>query len=368
MHTNKVLAQMPPDLELPKFPTIPAHVLHSYVPAKIFDDHTLPITSIHLSDSGQHLVATSQDDTVDIYDCNMGTVHTIQSRKYGAHLGRFTHNARVVLHVSTKEAHPNAHAIRQLDLQDNKYLSYFNGHKAPVTGLEMSPIEDLFVSTSLDGTIKLWATNDSSPQNSLKLETGHRAVVNFDPTGKVLAVATYVQGPKPEYPLIRLYDVRQLGAGPFAAQPIQDPHVRVAASPLTHLKFSNDGLYVLVSTAQDLHYVLDAYQPDVTVLRAGHARGPHASLADFSPDSRCILTPDLAGSLTVAPIATPAATTGNTVGGWNPVAVLDAGLATAPMHMALANHRYEMLVSVSSEILCFWLPDDDAVSRKEPKK
>ena len=46
--------------------------------------------------------------------------------------------------------------IRYLSFHDNSYIRYFKGHSKKVTSLEMSPVNDLFMSASLDNTIKLW--------------------------------------------------------------------------------------------------------------------------------------------------------------------------------------------------------------------
>ncbi|KAJ1508032.1 WD repeat-containing protein 82 [Coelomomyces lativittatus] len=363
-HNNKVFAQIPPDIELPKFTNIPLNVISAYVPAKLFEERTQRTTSLHVSDSGRHAVATTQDDTVDIYDCSLGTVRSILCKKYGAHLGRFTHDENKLVHASTRENkdHPIAsHQIRQLDIKENKYSNYFTGHNAPVTGLEMSPIEDLFVSASFDGNIFIWATNQAVPVKSLQLEPGHRAVVNIDPSGKVLAVASYTQSAHQDHPIIRMYDIRQIESGPFVAQPIHDPHSKFAFSPLTGLKFSNDGLLAMVTTLHDVHYVLDAYQPHVTFARIGHQRGQGTffeGAADFSPDSQYVLTADRGNVGTISVSQAKA---------WKPLCYLDY-IEPVPMDMVVTNHRYEMFMTVSNTVVAMWLPDHEGLTRKDFKR
>ena len=49
------------------------------------------------------MVAAGDDETIQIYDVNDGKPSkTVPSKKYGAHLARFTHHTRQVLHASTK--------------------------------------------------------------------------------------------------------------------------------------------------------------------------------------------------------------------------------------------------------------------------
>lgn len=50
-----------------------------------------------------------------------------------------------------------AHEIRYLSLFDNAYLRFFTGHEGRVTSLAMSPLDDRFLSASVDGTLRLWA-------------------------------------------------------------------------------------------------------------------------------------------------------------------------------------------------------------------
>ena len=50
-------------------------------------------------------------------------------------------------------------AIRYMSAHDNKYLQYFKGHTGRVTSLEVSPVDDTFISAALDNTVRLWDLN-----------------------------------------------------------------------------------------------------------------------------------------------------------------------------------------------------------------
>ena len=79
-------------------------------------------------------------------------VKILYSKKYGVDLPRFTHKNTAILHASTKEDD----TVRYHSLHDNKYLQYFKGHRGRVISLEMSPVDDGFMSGSLDKTVRLW--------------------------------------------------------------------------------------------------------------------------------------------------------------------------------------------------------------------
>jgi COMPASS component SWD2 len=61
------------------------------------------ITSLDFDDKGEFVVAACEDETIQVYDVIEGkNTKIVPSKKYGAHLARFTHHQRQVLHASTK--------------------------------------------------------------------------------------------------------------------------------------------------------------------------------------------------------------------------------------------------------------------------
>ena len=121
--------------------------------AKLYKDNQDQITNIHYSNDGMNIISSSADDQIIIYDCEKGTQKfTLNSKKYGVDLIHFTQNKNHAVHASTKEND----IIRYLNVQENKYISYFRGHTKRVVTLCMNPTDDSFLSGSLDKSIRLW--------------------------------------------------------------------------------------------------------------------------------------------------------------------------------------------------------------------
>ncbi|CAM9016956.1 unnamed protein product [Wickerhamomyces anomalus] len=137
------------------------------------------------------------------------------------------------VYASTKEDN----TIRYLSLNDNSYIRYFRGHKGLVTSLEVSPLQDVFCSASLDDTIKLWDTRTSSFQASIPSEKP--SYVAFDPSGLVIAVASEATGK------VELRDAKQFDAMPFQTCQLPKEPIPPRAWPDTGSAcFSPDGRFV----------------------------------------------------------------------------------------------------------------------------
>lgn len=89
--------------------------------------------------------------------------------------------------------------FRYLSLHDNKYIRYFSGHTKKVVSLCVSPIEDMFVSGSLDKSLRLWDLR--SPNGQGYINVMGRPVAAFDPDGLVLAAGINSE-------TLKLFDVR----------------------------------------------------------------------------------------------------------------------------------------------------------------
>lgn len=251
------------------------HVVKSFRVAKVFRENTDRINSIDFSPNGETLISSSDDDSIVIYDCEKGThKRTLNSKKYGVDLIHYTHAANTAIHSSTKVDD----TIRYLSLHDNKYIRYFPGHTKKVVTLCTSPVDDTFLSGSLDKSLRLWDLRSPNCQGVMHL-TG-RPVGNFDPEGLIFAVGLNSE-------LVKLYDLRTFDKGPFNTFKLpQDKEC-----DWTGLKFSPDGKSILISTNGAVIHLIDAFQGTPQQSLTGHTNNKGVPLeASFSPDSQFVFS------------------------------------------------------------------------------
>jgi len=208
----------------------------------------------------------------------------VNSKKYGVDLIHFTHAKNTAIHCSTKVDD----TIRYLSLHDNKYIRYFPGHTKKVVTLCMSPQDDMFLSGSLDKTIRLWDLRSQNCQGLMHVPS--RPVASFDPEGLIFAAGINSE-------VVKLYDLRSFDKGPFNTFKLEPD--TVSASPSaewTSLRFSPDGKTILIATAGPQLRLLDAFagatshvllppQSATSVAQRGNTASGGALDCCFSPDS-----------------------------------------------------------------------------------
>lgn len=218
-------------------------VVRSFRVAKIFRENTDKINAIDFSATGEHLISCSEDDQIVIYDCEKGTqTRTVNSKKYGVDLIHFTHSPHTAIHSSTKVDD----TIRYLSLHDNKYLRYFPGHTKKVISLCISPVEDSFLSGSMDKTLRLWDLRSPNCQGVMHLSG--RPIAAYDPEGLIFAAGVNSES-------IKLYDLRSFDKGPFVTFKLNQER----ECEWTGLKFSKDGKTILISTDGSIIRLVDAF-------------------------------------------------------------------------------------------------------------
>lgn len=205
------------------------------------DDRDACVTSLDFDDNGQFLISSLTNESIHLYDAHKGKYSKpVFSKKYGCHLAKFTHTSKNCVYASTKEDN----TIRYLSLTDNVFIRYFKGHKGLVNSLEVSPVQDIFVSASLDDTVKLWDIRTSNAQ--AMIPSARPSYLAFDPAGLVVATASESTGK------IELRDVKQF-AVPF------ETFILPKGFKFNKIEFSNDNKYILVSSTNGDHLILDAF-------------------------------------------------------------------------------------------------------------
>ncbi|KAI0360079.1 WD40 repeat-like protein [Trametes cingulata] len=327
------------------------------------------ISGISFDDRGDQVITAAEDETFRLYNCKSGKqVKTLYSKKYGVDLPRFTHKNTAILHASTKEDD----TIRYHSLHDNKYLQYFKGHKGRVVSLEMSPVDDGFMSGSLDKTVRLWDLRSPNCRGLLNLPAS--PVVAYDASGLVFAVGVN------QYSRILLYDQANFDKAPFMTITLEDPTLSLVSFPpraiyMTSLAFSTNGKYLLVGCSGDAHYIMDAFDGHLLAKLEGHtglerrkmdiplniepSRGCSGEEVSWTPDSKFVVSGSLDGKICVwdvqnLPEKQKPVDLKSPPFRLQPLTVLEGH--PGPSRCVKFNPRFAMMCSAGAE-LAFWLPD-----------
>ncbi|KAA3479553.1 WD repeat-containing protein 82 [Gossypium australe] len=324
----------------------------------VFSDFGGKINSLDFHRKDDLLVTASEDDSVRLYDiANAKLIKTTYHKKHGADRICFTHHPSSVICSSRHNLESTGEALRYLSMYDNRCLRYFKGHKersvildiliyengkplalkqfpciccCRVVSLCMSPVNDSFMSGSLDHSVRIWDLRVNACQGILRLRG--RPTVAYDQQGLVFAVAM-------EGGAIKLFDSRSYDKGPFDTFLVGGDTAEVC-----DIKFSNDGKSMLLTTTNNNIYVLDAYGGEK---RCGFSleQSPNTTIeATITPDGQYVISGSGDGTLHAWNINMR-----NEVAAWNSHIGVAACLKWAP--------RRAMFVAAST-VLTFWIPSN----------
>lgn len=227
------------------------------------------MNSLEFSRDGSVLCCASDDESIRIYNMELGTESMkLNSKKYGVDLVKFTNSNRTVLHASKKPGLNDT--IRYLSLGENSYLRYFKGHQGQIVSLSVSPSDDGFLSAAEDNTVRLW---DLRSTNALGTITKMKRIsACFDPAGIVIAVASSIN-------TVNLYDRRAFDKEPFAVSKIERPPFE-----WSQIEIDRSGKYIYALTDRSA-LLIDAF--DGKLLEEFHHPNPAEYLTSLamSPDS-----------------------------------------------------------------------------------
>jgi COMPASS component SWD2 len=113
-------------------------------------------SSLSYHESGSYLfVASEADRVLRIVDClNGGTPQMIKLQREGIRTVKATHHAHCVLFSPGSNNGPSKNNVFYLSVHDNKILREFEGHHGVVSSISMSPVDDSFLSASVDRTVR----------------------------------------------------------------------------------------------------------------------------------------------------------------------------------------------------------------------
>jgi WD40 repeat protein len=187
-------------------------------------------------------------------------------------------------------------------LHSNEILFSFLGHSDLIIDIAMNPQNDLFLTTSRDKTSRLW---DLTKRTCVCIFQDSN-FATFDDTGKVIASVTSenekYQDKTVNY--INLYDADNVLKSPFKVFKVD-----CVSSEIKQLKFTNDGLYIICTTVDNLVLVIDAFEGTIVKRLTGEINESDIFIkADVSADSKYVAIGSESGNVIVWNIAT-----GNTV-------------------------------------------------------
>ncbi|SCV02359.1 LANO_0F17172g1_1 [Lachancea nothofagi CBS 11611] len=297
------------------------------------DNEVAPVTSLNFDDHGRYLLTASANDNMHLYDAmNCRFLNTVASKKYGCHSAKFTHSQNECVYSSTMKSFD----IRHLNLETNQYLRYFTGHGALVSDLEMSPLNDTFLSASYDESVRLWDLRTSKAQAIVPSLVP--SCIAYDPSGLVFALGN------PENHEIGLYNLKQLKNGPFLV---------IKINPSFHqwskLEFSNDGKYILLASSAGKQLILDAFDGSQLFELSGTRPFPlrefmDAGSACFTPDGAFTLCTDYSGKIAI--FHHSEAISGKTL---KPCGSIGAAPDSCPRTIAF-NPKYSMFVTADESV------------------
>uniref|UniRef100_A0A1I7SXY8 WD_REPEATS_REGION domain-containing protein n=1 Tax=Caenorhabditis tropicalis TaxID=1561998 RepID=A0A1I7SXY8_9PELO len=254
---------------------INAGTLAKLVVAKQPTDTTARVNSLTFSSKGDQMIMSTDDDSIFLYDINSGNrSRNVNSKKYGCSHVKFASDGLCALHGSTKVDN----TIRYLSLTDNKYIRYFQGHDKLVTGINVSPLDDMFLSVAQDKTIRLW---DLKTHNCIGLmNLSATPIATFDPEGLLFAAGL-------DNNIIKLYDLRSFDKGPFSSfGPLENED----GVEWTAMRFSPCGKYILICTNSNQLFLVDAFSGVIKYVLQDHQNIERVPLmASFVPDSSHVM-------------------------------------------------------------------------------
>jgi WD40 repeat protein len=266
-------------------------VVKSLKTCEILKTHEKEINSIDFSDDGSSVMTSGKDDLLCVFDVERREIkRKLYNRAYGCENAIFTHDSRAILCSSYRDFR-----IMYWSLHSNELLFSFLGHSDLIFDISMNPQDDKFLTTSRDKTSRLW---DLANRKCLCIFQDSN-YATFDDTGKVIASVTSDSKSSDRIlNFINLYETENVLKGPFKVFKIDK--IDNFLGEIKALKFTNDGMYIVGTTNDNLVLVIDAYDGNVVYKLSGEINENDIFLkADVSADSKYVAIGTEGGSVLI---------------------------------------------------------------------
>jgi len=220
---------------------------------------------------------------------------------------RATHHGHCVLFSPGMNGGvPKKNSIYYLSVHDNKILREFEGHSGVINDISMSPVDDTFLSSGVDGTVRLWDCGKSGNNlGELKLPPNVEGapLAVYDSTGLVFGVSAAMAGGEGYH--VHLYDARNYTVGPFSEMTVTrqdiESKLRVGGSTperayalskaeWTSMQFNQSGTQILVGAYGGIAFSLDGYEG--TVLHSFQTEAGLVGASTSLPMAACFTSDD----------------------------------------------------------------------------
>jgi len=192
-----------------------------------------------------------------------------------------------------------------------------------VTSISMCPVDDTFLTSSKDRTVRLWDVKEAGCLAELKLpaETTGDPLAVFDSTGLVFAVTAAMSDNQGHY--IHLYDARNYSGGGFAELVVSQAdletaiqsQVSVSATRAAELSrvawksiaFNLSGDQILIGADMGMTILLDGFEGTIQrILVPPGTNYSRPAVVCFTPDDKTVLAGHDDGSISCWDVATGA--------------------------------------------------------------
>ena len=255
---------------------------------QIFKTNEKEINSMDFSRDGNLLITSSKDDSICLYSIPKRELSKkLYNKTYGVENVIFTHISQAVLCTSNKDFR-----IMYWNLHSNEVIFSFLGHADLITDLNMSPKDDLFISTSRDKSSRLW---DLNAKKCLAIFQESNFAC-YDNTGSVIAsISSQLINTNQYSNHLNLYSEKDYKNGPFNVF-----KVNADGSVIKQLKFSYDGTMIFCNTEDNLIIVVDSYEGNVIKkLTAEISSSDMLIKFDISPDSKYCISGSESGNIII---------------------------------------------------------------------
>lgn len=216
----------------------------------------LYVQSVCFSRCGQYMASSHTNNILTIINVDVGEIggQDQYCHKYGTGIVRYPAQLKNrVLLTSTQ----TDDSVRELDLERSEYSRVFKGHTKTVLSLETSA-NDAFVTSSEDGTVRLWDTRSQRVRDVIG--ELRQPVANISAAGNTIIVGN-------DSETIQLYDVRMLQQGLF-----RDFRVPTNLhSKWASVEVSNDDRLVAVATNDHFVHMANMDNNDVHTFRSEYS-------------------------------------------------------------------------------------------------